>query len=115
MNKRKSVKRDNVDQDSLKTDFFENLTSKYNILYNANLMLDAERKAIFQATDKNYQVRLSVFDEPTANGDPHKAMDSLIQKAYKVVNLKQESKYINDAYFLIGRANYFKGSYYTAR
>lgn len=114
MNKNKNARRDKIDQDSLKTDFFQNLTSKYNILYNANLMLDAEQKAIFQATDKNYQIRLSVFDEPAANGDPHKTMDSLIQKAYKVVNVKQESKYINDAYFLIGRANYFKGSYYTA-
>lgn len=114
MNKSKSSAKANGNKDSLETDFFQNLTSKYNILHNANLMLDAERNAVFQAADKNYQVRLSVFDEPTANGDPHKMMDSLIQKAYKIVNTKQESKYINDAYFLIGRAYYFKGSYYTA-
>ncbi|WDF69450.1 gliding motility protein [Sphingobacterium oryzagri] len=101
-------------KDSLKTDFFQNFTAKYNILHHANLMLDAERKAVFLATDKNYQVRLTVFDEPTATGDPHQAMDSLIQKAYKIVNEKQASKYINDAYFLIGRAYYFKGAYYTA-
>ena len=101
-------------KDTAKTDFYQNLTAKYNILYNANLMLDAERKSIYSSTNKNYQVRLTVFDEPTANGDPHKAMDSLVQKAYKVVNSKQESKYIHDAYFLIGRAYYMKGSYYTA-
>lgn len=57
---------------------------------------------------------MSVFDEPTANGDPHVLMDSLIHKAYKVVNQKQESKYINEAYFIIGMANYLKGDYYTA-
>ncbi|QBQ42344.1 tetratricopeptide repeat protein [Sphingobacterium psychroaquaticum] len=100
--------------DTAKTDFFQNLTSKYNILYNSNLMLNAERKSIYSGANKNYQVRLTVFDEPTANGDPHKAMDSLIQKAYKIVNTKQESKYIQEAYYIIGRAYYLKGSYYTA-
>jgi len=103
-----------ISEDSLKTDFFQNVTSKYNILHNANLMLEQEQRAIYLAADKNYQVRLSVFDEPMTKGDPHKAMDSLIQKAYKIVNSKQESRYINDAYFLIGRAYYMKGSYYTA-
>ena len=100
--------------DSLKTDFFQNLTSKYNILYNANRMLEQERKSIYDGTGKNYQVRLSVFDEPTVHGDPHKAMDSLVQKAYKIVNTKQESKYVGEAYFIIGKAYYLKGSYYTA-
>src|SRR5690606_29633049 len=79
--KQKSAQRQQK-SDSLQTDFFQNLTSKYNILYNSNLMLDQERKSIYDAANKNYQVRLTVFDEPTANGDPHKAMDSLIQKAY---------------------------------
>ncbi|WP_437922251.1 tetratricopeptide repeat protein [Sphingobacterium sp. LRF_L2] len=111
---KKNVKVKNIAEDSLKTDFFQNLTSRYNILYNANLMLDQERKTIYDAADKNYQIRLSVFDEPTANGDPHKSMDSLIQKAYKIVNTKQDGKYINDAYFVIGKAYYLKGSYYTA-
>lgn len=101
-------------KDTAKTDFYQNLTSKYNILYNSNLLLDAERKSIYGSTNKNYQVRLTVFDEPTANGDPHKAMDSLVQKAYKVVNTKQESKYVHEAYFLIAKAYYMKGSYYTA-
>jgi len=111
--KQKSAQRQQK-SDSLQTDFFQNLTSKYNILYNSNLMLDQERKSIYDAANKNYQVRLTVFDEPTANGDPHKAMDSLIQKAYKIVNTKQESNYVNEAYFIIGRAYYLKGSYYTA-
>ncbi|WP_442800898.1 type IX secretion system periplasmic lipoprotein PorW/SprE [Sphingobacterium sp. UT-1RO-CII-1] len=112
--KRKLASKQSSIDDSLKTDFFQNLTSKYNILYNANNMLEQERKSIYDGTGKNYQVRLSVFDEPTVNGDPHKAMDSLVQKAYKIVNTKQESKYVGEAYFIIGKAYYLKGSYYTA-
>jgi len=103
-------------EDSLATatDFYQNFTSSYNILHNANQMLEKERRAIFDAANKNYQVRLTVFDEPAAKGDPHKDMDSLIRKAYKIVNDKQESKYVDEAYFVIGRAYYMKGSYYTA-
>lgn len=112
--KGKKKARVSAEKDSLKTDFYQNLTSKFNILYNANLMLDQERKAIYDGAGKNYQVRLSVFDEPSANGDPHQAMDSLVQKAYKIVNTKQESKYVGEAYFIIGKAYYLKGSYYTA-
>ncbi|GHE43213.1 hypothetical protein GCM10017764_28030 [Sphingobacterium griseoflavum] len=78
------------------------------------MMLEQETNAIFHALEKNYQIRLSVFDEPTTSGDPHKMMDSLIQKAYKIVNDKQASKYVNDAIFLIGKAYYYKGAYYTA-
>lgn len=110
----KSARSNKLAKDTSKTDFYQNLTSKYNILYNSNLMLNEERKSIYNGANKNYQVRLTVFDEPSAQGDPHKAMDSLIQKAYKVVNTKQESKYVHEAYFLIGRAYYMKGSYYTA-
>lgn len=94
--------------------FMQNVTSKYNILYNANLMLDKEREAIANTNTHNFQIRQTVFDEPTAQGDSHIMMDSLIQKAYKVVNTKQESRYVNNAYFIIGKANYYKGSYYTA-
>ncbi|HMR18518.1 MAG TPA: tetratricopeptide repeat protein, partial [Sphingobacterium sp.] len=41
-------------------------------------------------------------------------MDSLIQKAYKIVNDKQESKYVNEAYLIIGKANYMKGAYHNS-
>lgn len=94
--------------------FRQNFTTKYNILYNSNLMLDNEKESIFNSAKKNYQVRQSVFDEPQGDGEAHRLMDSLIQKAYKIVNTKQESKYVNEAYLLIGKANYYKGAYHTS-
>ena len=117
----KGVKRRNsafervsVNEEEKEYSFRQNFTTKYNILYNSNLMLEAEEEAIFQSTSKNFQVRQSVFDEPTGDGDPHRLMDSLIQKAYKIVNDKQESKYVNEAFLVIGRANYLKGNYHNA-
>lgn len=103
-----------VDEEEKEYNFRQNFTTKYNILYNANLMLDAEEEAIFQSASKNFQIRQTVFDEPTGDGDPHRLMDSLIQKAYKIVNDKQESKYVNEAFLIIGRANYLKGNYHNA-
>lgn len=92
----------------------QNFTTKYNILFNAKSMLEQEAEAIFHTSQKNYQIRQQLFDEPTGHGEAYQLMDSLIQKAYKIINDKQESKYVSEAYFLAGQANYYKGSYHTA-
>lgn len=109
-----AFERANVEQEEKAYNFSQNFTTKYNILHNARLMLEAEEEAIFSSASKNFQVRQSVFDEPTGDGEPHRLMDSLIQKAYKIVNDKQESKYVNEAFLIIGRANYLKGNYHNA-
>ncbi|MFD2557284.1 type IX secretion system periplasmic lipoprotein PorW/SprE [Sphingobacterium tabacisoli] len=113
-NKNRSFDRVNGVKEDKEYNFRQNFTTRYNILYNSNLMLDEERENIFHSAKKNYQVRQTVFDEPQGDGEAHKLMDSLIQKAYKIVNNKQESKYVNEAYLLIGKANYYKGAYHTS-
>lgn len=111
--KQKKTQKDKDGQE-LTYNKLENFTAKYNILYNSKRMMEDEQRAIAKLKKENYQVQLTVFDEPTAQGDPHQLMDSLVQKAYKIINNKLESKYINEAYLIVGKANYFKGSYYTA-
>lgn len=101
-------------EDAKEYNFRQNFTSKYNILYNSNLMLQSEEEAIFRSTSQNFQIRQRVFDEPNGDGDPHQLMDSLIQKAYKIINNKQESKYVNEGYLIIGKANYLKGAYHNS-
>lgn len=113
-NKNSAFDKTNGTVEEKEYNFRQNFTTKYNILYNSNLMLEDERENIFRGAKKNYQIRQSVFDEPQGDGDAHKSMDSLIQKAYKIVNNKQESKYVNEAYLLIGKANYYKGAYHTS-
>jgi len=103
-----------LDDSDRQTSFWQNTTAKYNILYNSNLMLDREQQAINQQNQDNFQINIPVFVEPLAQGDAHPMMDSLIQKAYKIVNKKDRSKFVNDAYLVIGKAHYLKGSYYTA-
>lgn len=109
-----AFERVSTEEETKEYSFRQNFTSRYNILYNANLMMDNEEEAIFRGTSQNFQVRQRVFDEPQGDGDAHQLMDSLIQKAYKIVNNKQESKYVNEAYLIIGKANYLKGAYHNS-
>jgi len=94
----------------------QNITTKFNILYNANKLLQEAEQNRINTYKENYQDLLPVFIEPSetsvaANG---KLMDSIIQKAITIINDKSDSKYVNDAYFLMARAHYEKGNYYNA-
>lgn len=102
------------DEEEKEYSFSQNFTARYNTLYNAKLLIEDETLSISQAKKVNYQVRQSVFDEPTAQGGAHQLMDSVIKKGYHIVNEKAESKYVSEGHYLIAQANYLKGSYYTA-
>jgi len=94
----------------------QNVTAKFNIIYNANKLLqDAEHNRV-ETSKENYQDILPVFIEPSESSITNNAslMDSVIQKAVTIINDKSDSKYLNDAYFIMGRANYEKGNYYNA-
>jgi len=110
-NKNKDKKKD---ENGVETNMMQNFTTKYNILYNAKNMLRQEELNIERYAKANYQIHQPIFVEPTAEGDAHQLMDSLVQKAYKIINLKEQSKYISEAYYTIGQAFYLKGGYYTA-
>jgi tetratricopeptide (TPR) repeat protein len=106
----------NKKEKGVKTDLMQNITTKFNILYNSKKILhDAEQNRISLAKP-NYQHPLPVFIEPNEASIPSNAklMDSVIQKAVTIINDKSDSKYIDDAYFIMARANYEKGNYYTA-
>ncbi|HMR18519.1 MAG TPA: hypothetical protein PKA53_04400 [Sphingobacterium sp.] len=45
-----AFERMSVDEDTKEYSFRQNFTSKYNILYNANLMLDNEEEAVFRSS-----------------------------------------------------------------
>ncbi|SEM98088.1 Tetratricopeptide repeat-containing protein [bacterium A37T11] len=101
---------------STNTDFMQNLSTRYNILYNGNLILDQAVNNRENSYHDNYQKQLTVFKEPTTESiqSSEHLMDSLIGKANRIILEKTKSKYIDQAYFLTGRANYEKGNYYNA-
>nr|WP_139377447.1 gliding motility protein [Daejeonella lutea] len=94
----------------------QNLTAHYNIMYNANLLVDDSERNIELITTDDYERLISVYKEPkeaTAQGEI-KNLDQAILKANVIANEKSLSNYVDDAYFLIAKANHLKANFYNA-
>jgi len=93
----------------------QNLTAHYNILFNANEILRQKQDAYAAAFVDNYNEMLAVYQDTT----PHTAtvdkdLDLATVKANYLINMKEQSKYIGDAYLVLGKANYLEGNFYNA-
>lgn len=100
---------------------FQNLTAKYNYIYNANVLLSEYNENLLQSYSDNYEKTLPVYldPEPQINlvltpGAANKQLDEVITKGQTIINDKSFSNYIDDAYMLLGKANYLKGNYFIA-
>jgi tetratricopeptide (TPR) repeat protein len=94
----------------------QNLTAHYNILYNANLLVEESQKNIQLATLDDYERLIPVYKEPTeaTSQAEVKSLDQAILKANVIANEKSLSNYVDDAYFLIAKANHLKANFYNA-
>ena len=100
---------------------FQNLTARYNYIYNANVLLSEYNEGMLQSYADNYEKTLPVYldPEPQINlvltpGVANKQLDDVITKGQTIINDKSFSNYIDDAYMLLGKANYLKGNYFIA-
>ncbi|NEU07570.1 tetratricopeptide repeat protein [Flavihumibacter sp. R14] len=94
----------------------QNLTARYNILYNARELLKESERNIELSYQDNYDILISAYKEPNeALSQPElKKLDDVILKSNSIINDKSQSKYVADAYFLIARANFLKSNFYNA-
>lgn len=99
----------------------QNLTARYNYIYNSNVLLTEYNEGLAQSYSDNYEKVLPVYldPEPQVNlvltpGVSNKQLDEIIHKGQAVINDKSFSNYIDDAYMLLGKANYLKGNYFIA-
>jgi tetratricopeptide (TPR) repeat protein len=94
----------------------QNLTSRYNILYNANELLKESEQVLQESYPDDYSQLLTVYKEP--NSDFAKAelknLDSITSKANTIISEKAQSQYVKDAYMLVGKINYLKTNYFNA-
>ncbi|MFD2583270.1 tol-pal system YbgF family protein [Pedobacter vanadiisoli] len=100
---------------------FQNLTARYNYIYNSNVLLTEYNESQLQSYTDNYEKILPVYldPEPQVNlvlsaGTANKQLDDVIAKGQTIINEKSFSNYIDDAYMLLGKANYLKGNYFIA-
>lgn len=94
----------------------QNLTARYNIIYNANLLLEESSGNIEKAHIDNYDQLLTIYKEPSEAVSAAEAtnLDSIIKKANSIINEKLHSNYVDDAYLLVAKSNYLKSNFFNA-
>lgn len=101
----------------------QNLSARYNYIYNAKVILNNYEEALYQNYADNYNEILPVYTTPekfdpslinSANTN-NKDLDAIITKSQAIISDKSFSNYIDDAYLLLGKAHYFKSDYFTAQ
>jgi tetratricopeptide (TPR) repeat protein len=93
----------------------QNLTAKYNILFNANELLRQKQLTYEAGHIDDYSELLSVYRDTVANTDiPDKDLDLVKEKANTIISVKEQSHYLGDAYLLLSKANYLDGNYFDA-
>jgi tetratricopeptide (TPR) repeat protein len=99
----------------------QNLTARYNYLYNANVILENYVSQLYSTYTDNYNDILPVNLSPQIfnpsvlqTGTSDKALDDVISKAQTIISDKSSSNYIDDAYLLLGKSQFYKGNYFLA-
>ncbi|MDB5288105.1 MAG: hypothetical protein JWR05_3054 [Mucilaginibacter sp.] len=93
----------------------QNLTAKYNILFNANEILKEKQASYAASYIDDYNEILSVYRDTTVKAiEPDKDLELVKQKANKIISIKEQSHYIGNAYLILGKANFLQGNYFDA-
>jgi len=93
----------------------QNLTAHYNILFNARQIILQKEALMAQVYADDFSEILSVYQDTIAKtAASSKELDAVTTRANTIINFKEQSHYIGDAYFLIGQANYLSSNYFDA-
>ncbi|MFD1258731.1 hypothetical protein ACFQ3S_18130 [Mucilaginibacter terrae] len=93
----------------------QNLTARYNILFNANEILREKQANYASSFIDDYDQLLNVYQDTAshlATGD--KDLDAVVQKANTIISIKEQSNYTGDAYLLLAEAAHLNANYYNA-
>ena len=103
-------------KDTVASRGMQNLTARYNILYNARELLKESQQTIELSYQDDYDVLISAYKEPneTLSQPELTKLDDVILKANSIINDKSQSKYVDDAYLVIAQANFLKSNFYNA-
>jgi tetratricopeptide (TPR) repeat protein len=108
-------------KDNATTRSMQNLTARYNYIYNSNVILTAHQQELAESFPENYDQVLPVYLGPEIDdnfmvkeGTGGKSIDEVIKKAQVIILEKNYSNYLDDAYNLMGKAQFYKGNYFNA-
>jgi len=99
----------------------QNLTARYNYIYNSNVILNTHQQELAETYKENYDQVLPVYLGPEIDSNfmvkaaaGGKQIDEVIKKAQVIILEKSFSNYLDDAYNLLGKAQFYKGNYFNA-
>lgn len=93
----------------------QNLTAHYNILFDANELLRVKQEGYALSFVDSYNEILSVYQDTTAQPTTaDKDLEEAKIKGGKIINIKEQSHYLGDAYLVLGKADYLEGDYFSA-
>ncbi len=103
-------------RDSAASVGMQNLTAHFNFLYNARESYKENAEIIIAGSPDDFSQLLSVYPEPAekAVSGRQKALDSILYRTNRIVNEKEKSRYVDDAWMLTGKVNYLKTDFYNA-
>ncbi|WP_158825176.1 tetratricopeptide repeat protein [Mucilaginibacter lacusdianchii] len=94
----------------------QNLTAKYNILFNADELLQQKQDSYAASFIDAYDQILPVYQDTASHiaNTSDKELDAVVAKANNIISIKEQSHYIGDAYLLLGKAAHLNANYYNA-
>ncbi|MCB0594859.1 MAG: tetratricopeptide repeat protein [Lewinellaceae bacterium] len=97
-------------------ELYHNTTAHYNGYFNAEELLAASIESLNQQHQDNYTKLLPMYEYVAAENPQSEApgLDEAIKKVTVVVNLHRYSKWTDDCYLLVGKAQYLKQDYEAA-
>ena len=93
------------------------MVAHYNILFNANETYKSVVKQTEDAHVDNYNGILDVyrFGDESILKNNSSSVDNILKKCSKIIDKHEVSKWVDDSYFLIARAYFYKGDFYAAK
>ena len=93
----------------------QDLTAHYNILFNANQLLQQKQEDYALNFIDSYNEILNVYQDTTnKTAILDKDLQAAVDKANKIIAIKEQSHYLGDAYLVLGKANFLGGEYFNA-
>ncbi len=96
---------------------FHDLTAKFNGYFNANELYKASKLQLETSYQDNYNRVLNIYPYESVQNPQavEEDMDKAVEKVIKVSSIHEVSKWVDDCYVLMGKAQYLKGDYESAQ
>ncbi len=94
----------------------QNLTAHYNIYFNAKELLKESELNIRKSQITNFNKTLDIFITPTEDNASSETenLNAVIKRTNTISLEKNNSNWVDDAYILLAKAEYWKGNFYNA-